>query len=420
MSSSANEKGDVNRAVLEIRSSNGSSCSRQSASRNDIRLCVLTVLHATERNSPKGRKTIEWKLITDLPVRSRQEAIEKIDWYASDGRGSERIRGERRELNTSVSVSESVSASVSVERFAPTQKTEDRRQQQEQEQRQNQGLGGITPEPPEKEHPVPSSCLELERVWKGVTKAPCYPRNFIPLLAAYPVDHIAAVISWTFKTSNYWNIKNSGHFCKRVNGTFTVFAHLSAQYESFMAKVREGEAEQAQQPSPAPATLAGPAQSTNYEEPEELDEFIPPSVLQQPSPQLNKLKGSSPYNDRFPKDAFRKSAVSAPALVEEDSYISPKRCVAVWKGKCPGRPCDEGDFDYLLDHFDEGDILFAIRHFQDYEWWSEEIKNSGDFSDNFSEILAEVEPVEPHRPMKRNSDGLASRSVNAGAPTKPT
>jgi hypothetical protein len=117
-----------------------------------------------------------------------------------------------------------------------------------------------------------------------------------------------------------------------------VFAHLSAQYESFMAKVREGEAEQAQQPSPAPATLAGPAQSTNYEEPEELDEFIPPSVLQQPSPQLNKLKGSSPYNDRFPKDAFRKSAVSAPALVEEDSYISPKRCVAVWKGKCPGKP----------------------------------------------------------------------------------
>jgi hypothetical protein len=125
-----------------------------------------------------------------------------IPYGLSEGMGSERIRGERRELNTSVSVSESVSASVSVERFAPTQKTEDRRQQQQQEQRQNQGLGGITPEPPEKEHPVPSSCLELERVWKGVTKAPCYPRNFIPLLAAYPVDHIAAVISWTFKTSN--------------------------------------------------------------------------------------------------------------------------------------------------------------------------------------------------------------------------
>ena len=42
----------------------------------------LTVLHATERNPPRGRKAIEWKLLTDLPVRSRQEAIETIRWYA--------------------------------------------------------------------------------------------------------------------------------------------------------------------------------------------------------------------------------------------------------------------------------------------------------------------------------------------------
>ena len=42
----------------------------------------LTVIHASERGAPKGRKPIEWKLITDLPVRSRAEAIEKINWYA--------------------------------------------------------------------------------------------------------------------------------------------------------------------------------------------------------------------------------------------------------------------------------------------------------------------------------------------------
>lgn len=42
----------------------------------------LTVIHATERGAPKGRKPIEWKLITDLPVRRRDEAIEKIKWYA--------------------------------------------------------------------------------------------------------------------------------------------------------------------------------------------------------------------------------------------------------------------------------------------------------------------------------------------------
>lgn len=42
----------------------------------------LTVLHVTERNPPRGRKPIEWKLLTDLPVRSRREALEKIRWYA--------------------------------------------------------------------------------------------------------------------------------------------------------------------------------------------------------------------------------------------------------------------------------------------------------------------------------------------------
>jgi hypothetical protein len=40
------------------------------------------VIHATERGAPKGRKPIEWKLTTDLPARTRAEAVEKIDWYA--------------------------------------------------------------------------------------------------------------------------------------------------------------------------------------------------------------------------------------------------------------------------------------------------------------------------------------------------
>ncbi len=43
---------------------------------------MLTVIHAVERGKPKGREKIEWKLLTDLPVGSRQEAIEKLDWYA--------------------------------------------------------------------------------------------------------------------------------------------------------------------------------------------------------------------------------------------------------------------------------------------------------------------------------------------------
>jgi hypothetical protein len=43
---------------------------------------TLTVIHAEERGMPKNRKKIDWKLITDLPVGSRTDAIEKLKWYA--------------------------------------------------------------------------------------------------------------------------------------------------------------------------------------------------------------------------------------------------------------------------------------------------------------------------------------------------
>jgi len=43
---------------------------------------TLTVIHATERGEPADRPRVEWKLVTDLPVNSRADAIEKIDWYA--------------------------------------------------------------------------------------------------------------------------------------------------------------------------------------------------------------------------------------------------------------------------------------------------------------------------------------------------
>jgi len=42
----------------------------------------LPVIHAREQAAPANRKPIEWKLITDLSVASRREAIEKLDWYA--------------------------------------------------------------------------------------------------------------------------------------------------------------------------------------------------------------------------------------------------------------------------------------------------------------------------------------------------
>jgi len=44
---------------------------------------TLTVIYAQERGTPKDRKLIDWKLLTDLHVSSRTEAIEKLLWYAS-------------------------------------------------------------------------------------------------------------------------------------------------------------------------------------------------------------------------------------------------------------------------------------------------------------------------------------------------
>jgi len=40
------------------------------------------VLHAQERDAPTGRAPLQWKLITNLPVRSKANAVEEIDWYA--------------------------------------------------------------------------------------------------------------------------------------------------------------------------------------------------------------------------------------------------------------------------------------------------------------------------------------------------
>jgi hypothetical protein len=43
----------------------------------------LTVIYAQEANAPSGRDRIDWKLITDLPVTTPLQAIEKLEWYAS-------------------------------------------------------------------------------------------------------------------------------------------------------------------------------------------------------------------------------------------------------------------------------------------------------------------------------------------------
>ena len=42
----------------------------------------LTVIHAQERDAPSDRAPLEWKIFTNLPVRSKADALETTDWYA--------------------------------------------------------------------------------------------------------------------------------------------------------------------------------------------------------------------------------------------------------------------------------------------------------------------------------------------------
>jgi Transposase DNA-binding/Transposase DDE domain len=43
---------------------------------------MVTVIYAQETSTPRGRDKIDWKLITNLSVRSHKDAVEKLTWYA--------------------------------------------------------------------------------------------------------------------------------------------------------------------------------------------------------------------------------------------------------------------------------------------------------------------------------------------------
>jgi len=76
-----NKKGDVAEAVLEIRYRRIRVLPPIGKQKQYPPL-RLTVIHAQERGTPRGREKINWKLMTDLPVASRRDAMEKIQWYA--------------------------------------------------------------------------------------------------------------------------------------------------------------------------------------------------------------------------------------------------------------------------------------------------------------------------------------------------
>jgi len=76
------QKGDVSEALLEVRYRRVR-VRPPIGKQNRYPELMLTVVYAQETSTPERRERIDWKLITDLPVDSPAEAIEKLKWYAS-------------------------------------------------------------------------------------------------------------------------------------------------------------------------------------------------------------------------------------------------------------------------------------------------------------------------------------------------
>lgn len=74
------DKGRPSTAVLEIKYHSLVVCPPIGKEKRYGNL-TLTVIHAVERGTPKDRAPISWKLITDLNVKSKADAIEKLAWY---------------------------------------------------------------------------------------------------------------------------------------------------------------------------------------------------------------------------------------------------------------------------------------------------------------------------------------------------
>ena len=76
-----NHRGEISTAVLEMRFRRIVVRPPKGKEKRCPEL-VLTAIHARERDKAKGREKINWKLLTDLPVRSCLDAVEKLEWYA--------------------------------------------------------------------------------------------------------------------------------------------------------------------------------------------------------------------------------------------------------------------------------------------------------------------------------------------------
>jgi len=74
-------KGKLTTAELEIKYHRLEVCPPIGKEKR-YRNLTLTVIHAKERGTPQGREPIEWKLITNLPVTCKADAIRMLEWYS--------------------------------------------------------------------------------------------------------------------------------------------------------------------------------------------------------------------------------------------------------------------------------------------------------------------------------------------------
>jgi hypothetical protein len=76
-----NKRGEAHEAELEIKFEQ-LQVLPPVAKRKDYPALIVTVIHAVERGTPRGREKIAWKLLTNLTVGTLESAIEKLGWYA--------------------------------------------------------------------------------------------------------------------------------------------------------------------------------------------------------------------------------------------------------------------------------------------------------------------------------------------------
>ncbi len=76
-----NRKGEESETILEIRYRHLRIQTARAKKKRYPEMKV-TVIEAREQQTPADRDRIDWKLITDLTVNSRRQAVEKVQWYA--------------------------------------------------------------------------------------------------------------------------------------------------------------------------------------------------------------------------------------------------------------------------------------------------------------------------------------------------